>query len=279
VEIPTPLGEWYFSQVANEEAKRLRNGTSGRYDGKRVLVTGSSRGIGRQLALRFAAEGADVVIHYFRNGDAGRSVVAEVEAMGRQALLVRANLADEAKIDYLFDEVAAQFGTLDVFVHNAASGRNRKAMEVDAKGFDWTVDVNARAFLLGTQRAVGLMPSSGGAILAVSSFGSQRVFPYYTSVGATKAAIEALVRYFAVELASRRINANAISAGAVETGALEHFPEIEKTWSEIEKKIPYHRMVNADDVANLALFLCSQEAEMVRGQTIALDGGLTLLVP
>ncbi|WP_029421170.1 enoyl-[acyl-carrier-protein] reductase FabL [Alicyclobacillus macrosporangiidus] len=249
-----------------------------RYEGKVVLVTGSSRGIGRQMALRFAEEGADVVIHYFRNGDQARDTAEAARALGADALVVKANLAEAEKVDQLFDEIERHFGRLDVYVHNAASGRNRKAMDLDLKGWEWTVNVNARAFLLGAQRAARLMPE-GGAMLALSSLGADRVFPYYTSVGATKAAIESMVRYFAVELAPQRINVNAISAGGVQTGALEHFPEIDKTWRQMEERIPYHRMVTADDIANLALFLCSPEAEMIRGQTIRVDGGLTLITP
>ncbi|MCL6599424.1 MAG: enoyl-[acyl-carrier-protein] reductase FabL [Alicyclobacillus macrosporangiidus] len=249
-----------------------------RYEGKVVLVTGSSRGIGRKMALRFAEEGADVVIHYFRNGDQARETAEAARALGADALVVKANLAEAEKVHQLFDEIERHFGRLDVYVHNAASGRNRKAVDLDLKGWEWTVNVNARAFLLGAQRAARLMPD-GGAMLALSSLGADRVFPYYTSVGATKAAIESMVRYFAVELAPQRINVNAISAGGVQTGALEHFPDMDKTWRQMEERIPYHRMVTADDVANLALFLCSPEAEMIRGQTIRLDGGLTLITP
>ncbi|MFC7395218.1 enoyl-[acyl-carrier-protein] reductase FabL [Scopulibacillus cellulosilyticus] len=250
-----------------------------RYTGKVVCVTGSSRGIGRKLALRFAQEGADVVINYFRNGDAAREVAKEVEDLGQKALLVRANMAQEEKIINMFNEIQSEFGRLDVFVHNAASGRNRSAMEVDVKGWDWTVNINTRAFLIGAQQAAQLMPEEGGAMLALSSFGSDRVFPFYTTVGASKAALESLVRYFAVELAPRKINVNAISAGAVETDALGHFPEMDKTLAAVKEKMPYHRMVRPDDIANVALFLCSKEAEMLRGQTVRLDGGMTLLVP
>ncbi|MFB5189658.1 enoyl-[acyl-carrier-protein] reductase FabL [Alicyclobacillus fastidiosus] len=250
-----------------------------RYSGKVVCVTGSSRGIGRTMALRFAQEGADVVINYFRNGDAAREVAAEVEALGQKALLVRANMAQEEKIIGMFEEIREAFGRLDVFVHNAASGRNRSAMEVDVKGWDWTLNVNTRAFLIGAQQAAQLMPEDGGAMLALSSFGSDRVFPYYTTVGPSKAALESLVRYFAIELAPKRINVNAISAGAVMTDALGHFPEMDQTLEAVEQKMPYHRMVTPDDIANLALFLCSKEAEMVRGQTVKLDGGITLLIP
>ncbi|WP_067621375.1 enoyl-[acyl-carrier-protein] reductase FabL [Alicyclobacillus acidiphilus] len=252
---------------------------SNRYQDKVVCVTGSSRGIGRKLALRFAAEGADVVINYFRNGDAAREVAREIESLGRRVLLVRANMAQEEKIVAMFDEIRNAFGRLDVFIHNAASGRNRSAMEVDTKGWDWTMQVNTRAFLVGAQQAAQLMPQTGGAMLALSSFGSDHVFPYYLSVGSSKAALESIVRYFAIELADRKINVNAISAGAVLTDALDHFPDMDKTLAEVERKMPYHRMVTPDDIANLALFLCSPEAEMIRGQTIKIDGGITLLVP
>lgn len=250
-----------------------------RYSGKVVCVTGSSRGIGRKLALRFAEEGADVVINYLRNGDKAREVVKEVEALGQRALLVRANMAQEEKIIGMFEEIRAEFGQLDIFIHNAASGRNRSAMEVDVKGWDWTMNINTRAFLICAQQAAVLMPEEGGSMLALSSFGADRVFPYYTAVGSSKAALEALVRYFAIELASRKINVNAISAGAVETDALNHFPEMDKTLEEVKRKMPYERIVTPDDIANLALFLCSKEAEMIRGQVINLDGGIRLLVP
>lgn len=250
-----------------------------RYTGKVVCITGSSRGIGRTMALRFAEEGADVVINYFRNGDAAREVAKEVEAYGQRALLVRANMAQEEKILAMFADIRETFGRLDVFIHNAASGRNRAAMDVDVKGWDWTMEVNTRAFLVGAQQAASLMPEEGGAMLALSSFGSDHVFPYYLTVGSSKAALESLVRYFAIELAPRKINVNAISAGAVMTDALGHFPDMDATLSALAAKMPYHRMVSPDDIANLALFLCSKEAEMVRGQTVKLDGGITLLLP
>lgn len=252
--------------------------TRNRYAGKVVCITGSSRGIGKQLALRFAAEGADVVVNYFRNGDAAREVARAVEAFGGRALTVRANMAQEEKIVAMFGEIREAFGRVDVFVHNAASGRNRAALDVDVKGWEWTLNVNTRAFLIGAQQAALLMPP-GGAMLALSSFGSDRVFPYYTTVGASKAALESLVRYFAIELAGRQINVNAISAGAVVTDALDHFPDMDKTLAALTEKMPYQRMVTPDDIANAALFLCSPEAEMIRGQTIKLDGGITLLVP
>ncbi|MFX3617710.1 MAG: enoyl-[acyl-carrier-protein] reductase FabL [Sporolactobacillus sp.] len=246
------------------------------YEGKTVCISGSSRGIGSRLAVRFAKEGANVVVNYVRNGDAARETAAEVEKNGGRVLVVRANMADPEKITYLFERIGEVFGKLDVFIHSAASGRNRPAMDLDAKGWDWTLSINTRAFLIAVQQAVKLMPSAGGAVLALSSFGADHVFPYYASVGASKAALESLVRYFAVELADRRVNVNAISAGAVYTDAFKHFPEMEQTMEKVKTKIPGGRMVTADDVANLALFLCSKDAEMIRGQVIRVDGGVTL---
>lgn len=247
-----------------------------RYKGKTVCISGSSRGIGSRLAVRFAEEGADVVVNYVRNGEAARETAAEIENKGRQALVVRANMADPGKVFEMFNRIRETFGKLDIFIHSAASGRNRPAMELDAKGWDWTLAVNTRAFLIAAQQAVKLMPAEGGSVLALSSFGSDYVFPYYASVGASKAALESLVRYFAVELAGRRVNVNAISAGAVYTEAFRHFPEMEQTMEKVKAKMPGGRMVTADDVANLALFLCSKEAEMIRGQVIRVDGGITL---
>lgn len=260
----------------NEKSDETEGGEILRFAGKVACVTGSSRGIGHRLAVRFAEEGADIVVNYVRNGEAARKTAAEIEAAGRRALVVRANMADETKIKEMFNQIKTVFGRVDIFIHGAASGRNRSTMELDTKGWDWTLSVNTRAFLVAVQQAVRLMPEEGGSVIALSSFGADYVFPYYASVGASKAALESLVRYFAVELAERKINVNAIAAGAVYTDALKHFPEMEQTIKHLKAKMPSGRMVNADDVANLALFLCSKEAEMIRGQTIRVDGGVTL---
>lgn len=247
-----------------------------------ALVTGSGRGIGRAIALRLAGGGADVVINYHRNQAPAEEVAELIRQMGRQALVVRANLAKVEDIDLLFDTLTAKFVGLDILINNAASGFNRPAMQQKVTGWDWTMNVNARAFLFAAQRAVPLMEKRGGGhIVAISSPGSARVMPDYVAVGASKAALESLTRYLAVELAEAKIVVNAVAPGLVLTDALKHFsvlgdPQV------IERAVantPAGRVVTPEDVAELVAFLCSPAAYMIRGQVITIDGGYTLTVP
>jgi enoyl-[acyl-carrier protein] reductase III len=241
------------------------------FDGASVLVTGGSRGIGKAIALRFAELGATrVAIGYMRGDSAAEQTVGELEAFGSRATLVRGNVASQR----IADEVAA-LGQLDVLVHAAATGVIRPALETDDKHWDWTLSANARALLSLTRAAAPAMPS-GASIVGISSLGSTRVLENYTLVGASKAALEALVRYLAVELAPRGIRVNAVSAGVVETGALEHFPNKE-AMLEMGRANPAGRIVTPEDVAACVTFLCSPEAEMIRGQTLVIDGGWSLL--
>ncbi|HVM69095.1 MAG TPA: SDR family oxidoreductase [Gaiellaceae bacterium] len=238
--------------------------------GASVLVTGGSRGIGKAIALRFAALGASrVAIGYLRSDAAAEQTAEELRALGAEPVLVRGNVSS----DRVLDEVAA-LGPLDALVHNAASGVIRPALETEDKHWDWTLNANSRA-LLALARAAAPRMRDGSSIVGISSLGSQRVLENYTLVGTSKAALEALVRYLAVELAPR-IRVNAVSAGVVETGALEHLPNRE-TMLEMGARNPVGRLVTPEDVAAAVTFLCSPEAEMVRGQTLVVDGGYSLL--
>ena len=249
---------------------------------KIALVTGSGRGIGRAIALYFAENGADVVINYFRNRAPAEETARAVEELGRRALPVKADVGDLGDLERLFTETEKAFGGLDIFVHNAASGYNRPVMEQKPRGWDWTMNINARSLLFGAQLAVPLMERRGGGhIVSVSSAGATRVLPDYVVVGASKAALEALTRYLAVELAPKNIIVNAVSPGVVETDALHHFASMggqENILKEFIERVPAGRLVQPEEVAQVVGFLCTPAAAMIRGQTIVVDGGYTLPV-
>ncbi|HWQ24555.1 MAG TPA: SDR family oxidoreductase [Gaiellaceae bacterium] len=242
-----------------------------RFDGASVLVTGGSRGIGKAIALRFAALGATrVAIGYLRGDRAAEATATELSALGAEPVLVRGNVASSR----VAEEVAA-LGPLHALVHAAATGVIRPALETEDRHWDWTLAANARALLSLTRAAAPSMPT-GASVVGISSLGSTRVLADYALVGTSKAALEALVRYLAVELAPRGIRVNAVSAGVVETGALEHFPQKE-AMLELGARNPAGRLVTPEDVAAAVTFLCSPEADMIRGQTLVVDGGWSLL--
>jgi enoyl-[acyl-carrier protein] reductase III len=253
------------------------------FAGKVALVTGSGRGIGRAIALHFAGLGADLVVNFFRNRAPAEQTAQEIRQMGRRALLVRANIGEMEQLQALFDETAETYGGLDYLIHNAASGYNRPVMEQKPKGWEWSMNINARSLLFAAQRAAPLMAArKGGAIVSITSPGAQRVLPDYVVVGASKAALEAVTRYLAVELSPLNIVVNAISPGVVLTEALRYFATVRQDDRIVEKAAahtPAGRLVKPEDIANLAAFLCSPQAAMIRGQVIAIDGGATLPGP
>jgi len=243
--------------------------------GKVALITGGSRGIGRAITLKLASEGADVIINYFRRTSQAEQTAQEARNKGVKAQIIKANVGELEKIDSMFQEIEAQFGKLDILINNAASGTPRPALDLDAKSWDWTMDINARAFLLCAQKAARLMPG-GGKMVSISSLGSHLVMPVYTSVGVSKAALESLTRYLAIELAPRGICVNGVSAGAVETEALKLYANDKSLPFFPIQQTPAGRMVLPGDIANLVAFLCSEDAYMIRGQMIVIDGGFSI---
>jgi enoyl-[acyl-carrier protein] reductase III len=237
-----------------------------------VLVTGGTRGIGKTIALRLASEGAArVALGYMRNDEAAEAAAEEVRTAGAEPLLIRGNVAS--------DKVIAEFvshGPYAVVVHNAATGVIKPALETEDKHWDWTLNANARS-LLSLARACAPEMESGSSIVAISSLGAQRVLENYVLVGTSKAALESVVRYLAVELAPRGIRVNAVSAGVVETEALDHFPNREEMLRAGRTRTPAGRLVEPGDIAGAVAFLCSPDAQMVRGHTLIVDGGYSLL--
>jgi len=243
--------------------------------GKVALITGGSRGIGRATALRLAENGVDVVVNYVRHRRDAEATVAAIEEKGVKCLAVKANVAKEKDVVRMFDEIRERYDQLDILVSNAASGVLKPAMELTTRHWNWAMDINARALLALTQHAVPMM-KSGSRIMAISSLGAVRAVPNYTVVGASKAALESLIRHLAVELGPKGILVNTISAGVVDTDALKKFPNRDEIIGVSLERTPLGRLTTPEDVADLALFLCSDLSNMIHGQVIVVDGGYAI---
>lgn len=244
--------------------------------GKTALITGGSRGIGRAIALRLAECGVNIIVNFVRHRSDADQAVEAIKAKGVQCFAIKANIADETHVAQLFERIK-EHGVehLDIVVSNAASGVLKPAMELTPRHWDWAMNINARALLSLTQHALPMM-GEGGRIIAISSMGSVRAIPDYTVVGASKAALESLVRHLAVEIGPKKITINTLSAGVVDTDALKKFPNREKILSAAEQRTPLGRLTTPEDVADVALFLCSDLASMVHGQVVVVDGGYAI---
>ncbi len=254
------------------------------FQGKNALITGSSRGIGRGIALKLAEKGARVAVHYYRNRDAAEATLAKIRALGSDGFLVQADVCRSEEVRGIFDKVRTEFRSLDIFVSNArteAPTFYQAPMELTLSQWDTAVDSQAKAFLVGAREAAPLM-GNGGRIVAITfapggRFGSWQP---WVAMGAAKAAMESLVRYFAVALASRGITVNSISPGWVEDSVLNSLPEVFQTglrdWQE-RGWTPMGRLGRPADIGNAVALICSQEAGWITGQLIEVDGGASLV--
>jgi len=243
--------------------------------GKIALVTGGSRGIGKSIASELGRRGATVIINYLKNHEAANTTVEELKLQGIKTTRIKAHVGEEAAIDSLVSKIENQFGQLDILVNNAASGVMRPTTELSVKHWDWTMNINARGPWMLSVAASRLMPD-GGRIINISSPGSTWVLPAYFAVGVSKAAIEAVTRYLAVELGPKGIAVNTVSPGFVMTEALNAFPDQLGIRDIASRPTPAGRTITPEDVSNVVAMLCSSDAEMIRGQVIVVDGGETL---
>jgi len=249
--------------------------TLAKHSGKVALVTGAARGIGRATALQLAREGADVVVNYRKSNEAAAAVVREIEGLGRHAIAVEANMADPQAVDALFEQIVRAFDGLDFLICNAAAGHQGTLLEATLKSWDLAMNVNARSLLLCAQKAVPLMKRRGGGrIVAMTArIATERAFPFYGTVAASKAAIHALTTYMAVEFGPYNISVNSISPGVVDTDALHYFRQGRQLLEQAKAVTPLGRTTSAEDVAHLVTFLCSDPARQISGQIIPMDGG------
>ena len=246
------------------------------FSGKRVLITGGSGDIGHALSDAFARHGADVAFTFFMNHEGKRKTEAAIEASGQRALSIRANLRDRNACTEIANTVVNAWGGVDIFISNAATGVLKPAMQTKDKHWDATMDVNATSFLSLTRLLAPHM-SPGGRVMAMSSAGSVKAIENYALIGASKAALESLVRHLAMELGPKGITVNALSPGVVDTRALQHFPNREQLISIATMRTPNGRLVTPADVAEVALLIASPLAGQIQGQTIVIDGGYSIL--
>jgi enoyl-[acyl-carrier protein] reductase III len=244
--------------------------------GKTILVTGGTRGIGQAISLRLARAGAHVIANYLRNEQAAQQLKVIATEEGLTITLCRADLTSDKGLEQLGRLFQESELPLCGLVHCAATGVHRPLEELTERHFDWTFNVNVRAFFKLVKLLAGRF-SPGSSIVAVSSWGALRALPYYSLVGSSKGALEALARHLAVELAPRGIRVNILTAGAVLTDAWKTIPNSEARIAETVRRTPLGRLVTAEEVADAAQFLCSDAAAGMVGQTLVVDGGMGIM--
>jgi len=244
--------------------------------GKSILVAGGTRGIGQAISLRFARAGATVIANYLRNQQAAEDLKAIAAKEGLAISLCRADLTTEKGLEQLDQSVKELGPQLSGLVYCAATGIHRPIEELTDRHFDWTFSLNVRAFFKLIKLTKARF-SKGSSIVAISSSGATRVLPYYSLVGSSKGALEALARHFAVELAPDGIRVNILTAGAVLTDAWKAMPNSEARIAETIRRTPAGRLVTAEEVAHGAQFLCSDASAGIVGHTLILDGGTGIM--
>ncbi|HEY1600433.1 MAG TPA: SDR family oxidoreductase [Pirellulales bacterium] len=246
--------------------------------GKVALVTGSSRGIGRATALRLAEAGADIIVNYVVNRQAANELAEQIAELGRNVLVVKADVSEQDDVRSMMDAIKERFGKLDILVSNAATGGFRPLMAATGRNFQAAYSTNVLALLYLVQSALPLMKRAEGAgrskVIALSSHGSHMALPFYGLIGSSKAALESLVRHLTLEVGNLGVNVNVIKAGLVETDSTRRIPGADVIFNaRKDRSMMGERMLTADDVADTVLFLASPLSDLVQGETLTVDGG------
>lgn len=255
-------------------------------NGKHALITGGSRGIGRGIALKLAESGVKVAVHYYQNEAAAKDTLAEVRKRGADGMLVQADVMSPDEITAMFRKVQGDFGTLDIFVSNARPeipAFFQGPLDVTLEQWDAAFNSQAKAFLVGVREAIPML-NDGGRVFAITYAAGSRTggLQPWVGMGSAKAALESLVRYFAVALAKRGITVNAISPGWTEDSVMNTLPdeaqELIRDWHK-RGWTPMGRLGTPEDVGNIVSLFCSAQASWITGQVICADGGASLMNP
>jgi len=247
--------------------------------GRVALVTGSSRGIGRACAIRLAQAGADVVVNYATAQAAATEVAEQIAALGRRALVVKADVSEEDDVRAMVEHVGQTWGRLDIVVSSAASGGFRPLLASTTRNFEATMRTNVMALLYLVQASLPLLERGPhrGKVVAISSHGSHMALPMYGLIGTSKAALESLVRHLTLEVGDRGVNVNTVKAGLVDTDSTRRIPDADRVFeAQLDRTMVGNRKLTAEDVADAVVFLSSPMADMIQGATLTVDGGAAI---
>lgn len=247
------------------------------FTGRVAFVTGSSRGIGRACAIRFAEAGADVVINYVSSRKAAMEVAGEIERRGKKCFVLKGDVSEQEDVGCMLDFIRDEIGRLDFLVSNAATGGFRKLLDAKSVNFDAAFHTNVMALLYLVQGAMPLLQTDShvrNKIVTISSHGSIGAIPLYGLIGSSKAALESLVRHLTLEVGDSGVNINVVRAGLVETDSTRRLPGSDAMFNaQIDYTQVGNRTLRPEDVADTIMFLCSPYSDMIQGETITVDGG------